>query len=186
MIDMSHSSHQHSISFLLSLCRCLFIKRRVKARFPTTDIDKHRTSQVCPDCHHRLLDVCMKDSINGSAKTTMGLKWCESVECKGNRLKTRDESSCYCIFQKGEDGYHEIFNHAGVGDEHYWEGPADRHVMSRYGMTASRKNGRRKDDDYDMELERKVQKNKRKNKRKKRNKLARGHANEYEMRMAYA
>ena len=90
------------------------------------------------------------------------------------------------IFQKGEDGYHEIFNHAGVGDEHYWEGPADRHVMSRYGMTASRKNGRRKDDDYDMELERKVQKNKRKNKRKKRNKLARGHANEYEMRMAYA
>ena len=99
MIDMSHSSHQHSISFLLSLCRCLFIKRRVKARFPTTDIDKHRTSQVCPDCHHRLLDVCMKDSINGSAKTTMGLKWCESVECNGNRLKTRDESSCYCIFQ---------------------------------------------------------------------------------------
>ena len=100
--------------------------------------------------------------------------------------KSTEDPSCYCIFQKGEDGYHEIFNHAGVGDEHYWEGPADRHVMSRYGMTASRKNGRRKDDDYYMELERKVQKNKRKNKRKKRNKLARGHANEYEMRMAYA
>lgn len=130
----------------------------------------------------------MKDSINGSAKTTMGLKWCESVECNGNRLKTRDESSCYCIFQKGEDEYHEIFNHAGEGDEHYWDRPAERHVMRRYGMTGSRKNGRRKDDDddYGMRMVRKVQKNKRKNKRKKRNKLARGHANEYEMRMAYA
>jgi hypothetical protein len=73
---------------------------------------------------------------------SMGLKWCRSDMCKKNRLKIRDELSCFNVFQKGEDDHHEIYNHASFPDEHYWGGSdPQQHVMKRYGMAASRKDG---------------------------------------------
>lgn len=151
--------------------RVTSIKRKVKARFLTRDIDKHRTSQICPDCHTRLEDVAVQE--DGRQRKVMGLKWCPSEQCKHNPLKIRDELACYNIFQKGEDSYHPIFDYAEQGDEHYWGTDPDVHLLTGAGMTASRKHGYhacgKVNEEEDERLERKRDKAKRKRQRKKRN-----------------
>jgi len=109
-------------------------------------IDKHRTSQVCPDCKQRLYDVYVEDGAWRDPEKVytnhvMGLKWCNNEDCKQKPLKNRDELACYNIFAKGEPEYHQIYDRAAVGSEYYWSGGPKIQTMQRYGMAASRDNG---------------------------------------------
>ena len=106
-------------------------------------IPKHRTSQVCPDCHARLQDVYLQDEIDVRSNHAMGLKYCNNTDCSnpGNRLKIRDELACYNIHEVAQPNPHSIFERATQGSEHYWGSDPSRHILRRYGMASSRPNG---------------------------------------------
>lgn len=96
------------------------VKKKCKEQHPTVDVDKHRTSQVCPECDSRLLTVRVKGE-NGDVRECRGIKYCESDDCKSEPIKVRDALACQNIFRKGEQNYPDILNRAQKGDEHYWD-----------------------------------------------------------------
>ena len=120
-------------------------------------IDAFRTSQVCPYCYERLWDVQLEDIKRSQSlpivfqqagygdivntRSQMGMKWCNSPECKHRALRDRDENSCLCIFDKAQPSYHPIYDRASRGDQHYWGEAPKTKTLTTSGMAAARKNG---------------------------------------------
>ncbi len=122
---------------------CKWVKRECKNYFTCYSVNEFRTSQICPTCNERLLDV-RKHLRTGPRKTVMvrGLKYCSSDICRSNRYKNRDVVGCTNIYRKTRRVYPIIMNRSAPR----WAHPADKHdlkwvgtpihnIMSNYDLT---------------------------------------------------
>ncbi len=110
---------------------CKWVKRECKNVFTCYSVNEFRTSQVCPTCNSRLLNV-HKHLRSGDRPTRniRGLKYCSSKICCAHRYKNRDLVGCTNIYRKTRNEYPEVLdrtgprwaNHAGT---HHFRPPPD-------------------------------------------------------------
>ena len=104
---------------------CKWVKERCKNYFECYSVNEFRTSQVCPTCNERLLNV-RKQLRRGCARRTLmvrGLKYCNSTICRSHPYKNRDLVGCANIYRKMRIEYPDILDHSGER----WDDPADLH-----------------------------------------------------------
>ncbi len=109
---------------------CKWVKRECKNYFTCYSVNEFRTSQICPTCNERLLDV-RKHLRKGPRQTVMvlGLKYCSSAICRSNRYKNRDDVGCTNIYRKTRRVYPTIMNRSAPK----WVHPAGKHDLKWIG-----------------------------------------------------
>jgi hypothetical protein len=114
---------------------CKWVKRECKNYFTCYSVDEFRTSQICPTCNQRLMDV-RKHLRDGPRRTVIvrGLKYCSSNECRSNRYKNRDEVGCNNIYRKTRRQYPEIMSRTAER----WTVPPAKHELRWVGAPIRR------------------------------------------------
>ena len=109
---------------------CKWVKRECKNFFTCYSVNEFRTSQICPTCNERLLDV-RKHLRKGDRRTEMvrGLKYCSSHICRSHPYKNRDVVGCSNIYRKTRRDYPEIMTRSAPR----WDHPAGKHELDWVG-----------------------------------------------------
>lgn len=89
---------------------CKWVKRECKNFFTCYSVNEFRTSQICPRCNERLLNVRKHSRNTNTSRNLRGLKYCESGICRSERFKNRDVVGCSNIYRKTRYVYPEVLD----------------------------------------------------------------------------